>query len=65
MFMKYGFWLTTFMLLLLAVFVTGCIYTDNINIIISVLKVAAYIIPSAIGGYFMGLNKGKKTIQSN
>ena len=65
LFMKYGFRLTIFVLILISVFVGGCIYTDNINIIISVLKVFAYIFPSAIGGYFIGLNKGKKSSQSN
>lgn len=60
LFMKYGFWLIIFILILLSLFVAGCIYTNNIHIIISVLKVIAYILPSAMGGYFLGFNRGKK-----
>jgi len=65
LFMKYGFWLTIVFLIFLALFVWACIYTDNIHIIISVLKVSAYMIPSAVGGYFIGLNKGKKVHKGN
>ena len=61
LFMKYGFWLTIIILVLATAFVGGCIYTDNIGLIVSVLKVIAYIVPSAVGGYFIGLNKGKKS----
>ncbi|MBC6400242.1 MAG: YrzE family protein [Ekhidna sp.] len=61
LFMKYGFWLTVLVLLLMSVFVAGCIYTNNINIIVSILKVIAYVLPSAIGGYFIGLNRRKKS----
>lgn len=60
LFMKYGFWLTIIILLLFSSFFTICAYTDNIHIVVSILKVMAYIIPSAVGGYFIGLNKGKK-----
>ena len=60
-FMKYGFRLTIFILVLGALFVGACIYTDNINLIVSVLKVVAYIVPSALGGYFLGFNRGKKS----
>lgn len=65
LFMKYGFWLTIVILILMAAFVGGCIYTDNIAIIVSVLKVMAYVLPSAIGGYFVGLNRGKKSSGGN
>lgn len=65
LFMKYGFWLTIVVLALLAVFVTGCILTDNIHIIVSVLKIMAYMLPSAIGGYFVGLHRGKKSSDSS
>lgn len=58
--MKYGFWLTIIVLILLAALVGVCIYTDNIAVIISGLKVIAYVLPSLIGGYFVGLNRGKK-----
>lgn len=61
LFMKYGFWLTMVILLLAATFVVGCIYTDNVALIVSVLKVLAYIVPTAIGGYFLGHNRGKKS----
>ncbi|MBC6409648.1 MAG: hypothetical protein GDA42_04205 [Ekhidna sp.] len=61
LFMKYGFWLTIFVLLLMSVFVAGCIYTNNINIIVSVLKAIAYVLPSVVGGYFIGLNRGRKS----
>lgn len=64
LFMKYGFWLTIVILILISVFIGGCIYTDNIFIIVSVLKVMAFIFPSAIGGYFIGLNRGKKHSRS-
>ncbi|HCY80258.1 MAG TPA: hypothetical protein DHV22_00910 [Xanthomarina gelatinilytica] len=49
----------------MAAFVGGCIYTDNIAIIVSVLKVMAYVLPSAIGGYFVGFNRGKKSSGGN
>lgn len=65
LFMKYGFVLTIILLVLISAFVAGCIYTGNISIIVSVLKVAAYILPSAVGGYFIGLNRGKKSSNGN
>lgn len=61
LFMKYGFWMTVIILIISSLFVLVCIYTDNIAIVVSVMKVIAYILPSAIGGYFIGLNKGKKS----
>lgn len=63
LFMKYGFWLTIVLLILVALFTYGCIVTKNVHIIVSGLKVVAFVFPSAIGGYFIGLNKGKKQSQ--
>lgn len=60
-FMKYGFWLTVVILILTALFVAGCMYTDNMSIVVSGLKVLAYMLPGTVGGYFIGLNKGKKS----
>lgn len=65
LFMKYGFWLTLVIVVLIAGFITACIYTNNIHSIVSVLKVVAYILPSAIGGYFVGFHRGKKSSDSN
>ena len=65
LFMKYGFWLTIVLLILAACFVGACIYTDNVAIIVSVLKVLAYIIPTAIGSYFFGHNRGKKSVSQS
>jgi len=59
-FMQYGFWLTIIVLFLVAGFVGACIYTGNIGIVVSALKVIAYIVPSLIGGYFIGLHRGRK-----
>ncbi|WP_286760925.1 hypothetical protein [Salegentibacter sp. UBA1130] len=59
-FMKYGFALTIVVLLLLSAFVGGCIYTGNIGLIVSVMKVLAYVVPSTLGGYFIGINRGRK-----
>lgn len=65
LFMKYGFWLTIIILLLVSCFVGVCVYTDNVGIIVSSMKVIAYILPSALGGYFFGLNRGKKSSGSS
>ena len=63
--MKYRFWLTIVILFLIAIFIGGCIYTNNVDIVVSVLKVFAYIVPTAIGSYFVGLTRGKKSRQNN
>lgn len=56
----YGFWIVILLILLFAGFIGGCFYTGNVNLIISILEISAYVIPSVVGGYFYGLNKGKK-----
>lgn len=64
-FMKYGFWLTIVLLIFLSAFVWFCIDSGNVDLIVSGLKVLAYMVPPSIGGYFLGYNRGKKHSDSS
>jgi len=61
--LNYGFYYALAILIFFGLFVFGCFYTDNVNLIVSIIKGLALIIPSSFGGYYFGFAKGKKTSQ--
>lgn len=63
LFMKFGFVLTIMILILTSIFIYYCINSGNISLLYSILKGLALMIPTLLGGYFYGLNRGKKISQ--
>lgn len=61
LFMKYGFWLTIVAFLLFASFIGTCFYTGNVDLVYTFGKWVLIILPVLTSGYFIGLNRGKKS----